>query len=144
MNNKKGFTLIELLIVIAIIGLISTVVLTSLSQSQARSYDTKIVQQLTNFRTAAQIYFTNNTSYGPTSSDCASGMFNNVNAQDGAPGSAIAAGVLPDFSDVYCGANDRQYSVKATLYDGASYWCVDYTGASRKVAGTPTSGIVCP
>lgn len=147
MKNKKdnvGFTLIELLIVIAIIGLISTVVLTSLSQSQARSYDTKIVQQLTNFRTAAQIYFTNNTGYGPTTSDCSSGMFNDMDVQDGAPGSTIAAGVLPDFSDVYCGANDRQYALKATLYDGTSYWCVDYAGASRKIVGTPTSGIVCP
>lgn len=144
MNNKKGFTLIELLIVIAIIGLISTVVLTSLSQSQARSYDTKIVQQLTNFRTAAQIYFTNNTSYGPTTSLCSEGIFNDVDPQNGAPGTTIAAGVLPDFSDVYCGASDRQYSVKATLYDGSSYWCVDHSGASRKIIGTPTSGVVCP
>ncbi len=144
MNNKKGFTLIELLIVIAIIGIISTVVLTSLSESQARGYNAKIMQQLNGFRTGAQVYFTNHTGYGPETNSCSEGMFNTVDPQDGSPGSYIAAGALPDFSDVYCGANDRQYAVKATLYSGTEYWCVDYTGASRKITGTPTSGVVCP
>lgn len=140
----RGFTLIELLVVIAIIGIISTVVLTSLSQSQAKSYDSKIVQQLISFRTAAQIYFANNTGYGPATNSCDVGMFNDVDPNDGSPGLTIAAGVLPDFSDVYCGSSDRQYAVKATLYDGVSYWCVDNTGTSRKIVGTPTSGLFCP
>jgi len=142
--KNKGFTLIELLVVIAIIGIISTVVLTSLSQSQAKSYDSKIVQQLVSFRTAAQIYFTANSGYGGVISTCDAGMFNDLDAQDGSPGATIDPAILPDFVDVYCGSNDRQYAVKATLYDGTSYWCVDNTGASRKIVGIPASGVFCP
>ncbi len=142
--KNKGFTLIELLVVIAIIGIISTVVLTSLSQSQAKSYDSKIVQQLVSFRTAAQIYFTANSGYGPATSNCNEYMFNNFDSENGNPGATIDPAILPDFVDVYCGSNDRQYAVKATLYDGTSYWCVDNTGASRKIVGIPASGVFCP
>lgn len=144
MNNHKGFTLIELLVVIAIIGILSTVILTSLTQSQARGYDTKIAQQLNGFRNGAQMYFTNNGgSYGDANS-CSEGMFNSVNPQDGSPGVYISAGNLPEWSNVYCNSNMRQYAVKATLYSGEEYWCVDHTGASRRVSGSPTNATVCP
>lgn len=144
MNNKKGFTLIELLIVIAIIGIVSTVVLTAVSKSQAKGYDAKIMQQLNNFRTSAQVYFTNHTGYGPETNSCSEGIFNSFDAQDGSPGSTIDPAILPEFSNVYCGSTDRQYAVKATFYDDGTYWCVDSTGASRKLNGTPTSGLFCP
>lgn len=144
-KNKKGFTLIELLVVVAIIGLLSTIVLSSLSQSQAKGYNAKIMQQLNQFRTGAQMYFTNHTGYGPVTNSCAEGMFNSVDPQDGAPGVSIASGNLPDFSQIYCSATERQYSVKATLYEENTYWCVDNTGASRKLLGTPENGTtICP
>lgn len=143
MNNRKGFTLIELLVVIAIIGILSTIVLTSLSQSQAKGYDSKIIQQLNGFRTAAQIYFGSNGGYGDANS-CGDGMFNDVDPQNGSPAVYIAAGNLPDFTEITCTSVARQYSVKATLYSGTEYWCVDHTGASRKVTGTPSAGTICP
>lgn len=133
--NRKGFTLIELLVVIAIIGIISTIVLTSVSQSQAKGYDSKIVQQLNQFRTAAQIYYLNNSSYSPdapTTDNCNEGIFNNFDTQNGAPGATIAAGVLPEFSDPICSATPKAYAVKAPMYKEGDYWCVDSTGASLK------------
>ncbi|MEK7635323.1 MAG: prepilin-type N-terminal cleavage/methylation domain-containing protein [Patescibacteria group bacterium] len=140
----KGFTLIELLVVIAIIGILATVVLTSLSQSQAKAYDSKITQQLNQFRTAAQIYFSSNSGYGDASS-CGEGMFNNFDASNGSPGATIAAGVLPDFSDLTCNSTSRAYAVKATLYSDTEYWCVDNTGASEKLTGTPDpDSTICP
>jgi prepilin-type N-terminal cleavage/methylation domain-containing protein len=41
MNNKKGFTLIEMLVVIAIIGLLSSIIVVGLSSSRAKSRDAK-------------------------------------------------------------------------------------------------------
>ncbi len=42
--NKKGFTLIELLIVIAIIGILATVILSNTSKSQTKAHDAAILQ----------------------------------------------------------------------------------------------------
>jgi len=143
-NFFKGFTLIELLVVIAIIGILATVILNSLTQSQAKAYNSKIAQQLNSFRTAAQMYFINHAGYGPATSACNDGMFNDVDTQDGSPGLYIATGNLPDFSQVTCNSTIKDYALKATLYSGTDYWCVDSTGASRSLSGTPNNGTICP
>jgi prepilin-type N-terminal cleavage/methylation domain-containing protein len=146
---KKGFTLIELLIVITIIGVLSTVILTSVSNSRARAYDSKIKQQLTSFRTAAEMYFNNQipNSYNTTGSTiniCSAGMFNDVSPTNGSPGSYIDPANLPSFTQVYCDATDSAYAVKATLYSGTDYWCVDNKGSSRSIHGTPADDTLCP
>lgn len=135
--KNKGFSLVELLIVICIIGILSTIVLSSVSNSRARAYDSKIKQQLSSFRTAAEIYFSNQTpsSYGPTTSVCSAGIFNDVDATNGSPGLYIAAGNIPSFSDIKCGSNGTDYAIKATLYSGNEYWCIDNKGSSRIIPG---------
>lgn len=144
----SGFTLIELLIVITIIGVLSTIILTSLSNSRARAYDSKIKQQLASFRTAAEIYFANQSpnSYGPPSNSCTSGtsIFTDTNPASGSPSLYISSTNLPSFSQVFCGSTDSAFAVKATLYSGTEYWCVDNRGASRSIVGTPSSGTFCP
>jgi len=144
--RSGGFSLIELLIVITIIGVLSTIILGSVSNSRSRAYDSKVKQQLSSFRTAAEIYFTNRVpnSYGPASSVCNAEIFNNVSPADGSPGLYIAEGNIPDFTQVVCGSTDSAYAVKATLSSGNEYWCVDNKGASRAISGAPTSGTFCP
>lgn len=63
MNKRKGFTLIELLVVIAIIGILASVVLSSLSTARAKSRDTKRMEDMIQLRTALNAYFLDKGSY---------------------------------------------------------------------------------
>ncbi len=55
-NSVLGFTLIELLAVIAVIGILATVVATNLNQSSATSRDAKRKADLRNLQNAVEIY----------------------------------------------------------------------------------------
>ncbi len=56
-NKKKGFTLIELLVVVSIIGLLSSVVLTSLNEARAKARDSYRVQSLKEVQKALMLYY---------------------------------------------------------------------------------------
>lgn len=56
-TDTKGFTLIELLVVISIISLLSSIVLTTLSEVGERGRDTKRVAELKQLSTALELYF---------------------------------------------------------------------------------------
>ncbi len=62
-TKNKGFTLIELLIVIAIIGLLSTLALVSLTSAQQRARDTKRVADVKAMQTAMELYWNENAAY---------------------------------------------------------------------------------
>ncbi len=146
-NKSKGFSLIELMISITIMGLLATIVLQNLSRSRERAYDSKVRQQLAGFRTAAEIYYTSQTpnSYGPATVGCASGVFNNVNPVNGSPALYIAEGNLPYGTQVVCQSSDTEYAVKASLYSGESYWCIDNKGSFREIQGLIEGpGTFCP
>lgn len=54
--TKKGFTLIELLVVIAIIGILASVVLSSLSSARASARDTARIQTIKQIQTGLEMY----------------------------------------------------------------------------------------
>jgi prepilin-type N-terminal cleavage/methylation domain-containing protein len=56
MPKQKGFTLVELLMVIAIIGLLSTIAVVSFNNAKARARDAKRMGDLTALRKAIDIY----------------------------------------------------------------------------------------
>ncbi len=68
MRQKKGFTLIELLIVIAIIGLLATLAIVSLTTAQRKARDTKRVADVKSIQSAMELYYSDNAAY-PTPDD---------------------------------------------------------------------------
>jgi len=146
---KSGFTLIELMISISIIGILAAIIINGLQNSRARAFDSRIKQQLSGFRTAAEVYFTNQTpnSYAPATNSCTAGgtIFTDTNAVDGNPGALIDSTNLPPNTTIVCGSSASAFAVKATLYGATSYWCVDSKGISKQVNGAIGSSVtVCP
>ena len=64
---KRGFTLIELLIVITIIGILSTIILSSLSKARAKARDARRESDIHTIQTALENYYIDHGEYPPTS-----------------------------------------------------------------------------
>jgi len=63
MQNKKGFTLIELLIVIAIIGILSSIAVVSVGNVRRFARDSKRLADIRQIQTALEMYFNENNAY---------------------------------------------------------------------------------
>jgi len=67
MNTKsKGFTLIELLVVVAIIGILATIILSSLSSARESARDAKRLSDIKTIQTALEMYANDNNGRYPT------------------------------------------------------------------------------
>lgn len=143
-SRKKfltGFTLIELLLVIAIIGILSSIISASLSTARAKGADTKTRSQLTSLKQAAEIYYDTNAGYGiGPSSSCSAGMF-----ADTASGISNFTNLAnyPSGTVLKCNSDGMSYAVSVNLTKGA-YWCVDSTGFSGELATDPGQVTTCP
>ncbi len=62
-QKKRGFTLIEILVVVAIIGIIASVVIMSLAEAKKKSRDTQRESDLAQLQLALRIYFDANGTY---------------------------------------------------------------------------------
>lgn len=61
--KSKGFTLIELLVVVAIIGVLATVVLSSLNSARVKARDARRDADIKNIQTALELYHLDNGQY---------------------------------------------------------------------------------
>jgi prepilin-type N-terminal cleavage/methylation domain-containing protein len=152
MKINRGFTLIELLVVIAIIGILASIVLSSLNTARNKGADAKVQAELSNMRAATEVYYTSHGSYGidETSDDVChvdssdeTGLYSLLQAE------SYPGGLAPTCSTDADAATDTaatMWSVYHVLSDG-TYWCVDSTGQSKGEPSdwtAPTAGAACP
>ena len=57
MNNQKGFTLIELLVVVSIVGVLATIVLSSLSDAWDRTKEAAVKAGLSQMRAQSELEY---------------------------------------------------------------------------------------
>ena len=139
--NQKGFTLIELLIVIAIIGILSSVVLTSVGSARTQAFDTKVKGQLSNIRSAAEIYFSSRYNYGTSTYSCTGGMF--ADTASGLSALSISGNYPVGENAIICNSNGTAYAVSDNLLASTTFWCVDSYGASKQESTSLGSSTVC-
>lgn len=112
--KNKGFTLIELLVVIAIIGILASIVISSLSDARNSAKDVAIKTALLEAVKKAEIYFDNNSTYDGVCDDAefsTGGLFDQSISDNG------GAFVCGDGVDGYC--------LSSSLNRGGGRACVD-------------------
>lgn len=145
MNLNKGFTLIELLIVIAIIGILSSVVLASLNIARAKGVNAVIKSDLINVRAQASIIYDDNipNSYSTLCDD--SNVTSTIAAVD------LVSGAVGSPSK--CFSDNNSWVIIAPLKDvegESTHYCVDSIGksigatAADYEAITSTLDTLCP
>jgi prepilin-type N-terminal cleavage/methylation domain-containing protein len=147
--RKRGFTLIELLVVIAIIGILSAVVLASLTTARNKGNDAAIQSDLHAIQTQAIIFSATTNSYGPTSTtvcNVAGSLFTDPTILKAITAAEIANG--GGTTGVVCNNTAGAFAISSSLVNGIAgkgFWCVDSTGAAMpEVAGLGANVTACP
>lgn len=127
MNNRKGFTLVEMLVVIAVIGIISTVALTALGPSRNKAKDSRIISGLNQIRAVAETIY--------------DGDYSGIAAEAADPTSEIGKSIADIMVNngkqavVFSySPNNADYSAHSPLASGGNY-CVDSAGSTTNGIG---------
>lgn len=151
---KRGFTLLELLIVVAIIGILASVVLAALNNARNKGADAGVKSNLANAirqgeilyntRTANRDTYTNACTNGTVDGATAVGAF--VLAAARADGlSSVGYNNSPAASTSVATCNDSAtaWAAEVPLKTAGQMWCVDSTGASKQKSATIGAGTAC-
>jgi prepilin-type N-terminal cleavage/methylation domain-containing protein len=121
---KKGFTLVEILIVIAIIGILASVILSSLNDARVSGIEAKIKGEMDSLRKSASISESQTLTY-----DTVCGT--NGHLQDAKIIDIIAAIDTFASGTATCNSSAGSFAVSVPL--GGLHWCVDNLGISREI-----------
>ncbi len=117
-----GIIIACVLPVLAIVGILSSVVLVSLSAARQAGNDAQVRSVLAQIRTQAEVYYGNNNTYTKTRS-CSQGMFADASFTP-------VFAQLKDKNVVSCYAEGETYAISAALRSAGSSYCYDSAAVS--------------
>lgn len=159
--SRKGFTILELLITIAIIGLLSAVIMASVTVARRRGTDSAITSIMVSMRTQAALYYSAAGNYAsvavaPATSAGQCTIANTMFVAGAMPNlrsllvdlaqknGAILGIMTPGGKNIVCSTTNAPatvWAIVASTSDSTVDWCVDSSGASRAVSGSGEIGL---
>ena len=145
--KTRGFTLIELLVVISIIGLLASIVLTSLKSARAKGRDATRLATLEQLRNGIELYNSSNGSYPVT--NVLGSWFATCEAW-GAHTLSGSSGYIPSLAPTYrpilpvdpkplAGCGDYAYNGTGRDYMAMTYWTVETYTITNNPAPRPAA-----
>jgi len=152
---KRAFTLIEVMVVIAIIGVLSSILIRNLNESRLKANSARIKLEMSSIRRAAAIYYENQNpnSYGGNANNCYASGPDKMFAND-----IVLVGLISSIDsisdvDMECRAGTSgglPYFVVSANLVGVSNpnednWCVDSKGISKAIPNPiDNAATACP
>lgn len=132
--NKKGFTLIELMIVIAVIGILASVVMVAYPKAQSRAKDGVIMADADQLRTAAEVSKDEVGDYSGIEGKGTTTQDSDCKALIDDANSRTSGSFAFHYKNETAGSEDySQYCGMITLNSGQK-WCIDshyYSGSDK-------------
>lgn len=144
-THKRGFTLVELLVVIAVIGILTSVILGSVNSARDKGIDASVRMNLKGIRDQMALYYDEN---GLTYADACASDADVVNAMASSRETVSAILTQGGQGDGECVSTDAEWAVWVNLKSTpTNSWCVDSAGRSDTIPAQNSSVVdltVCP